>query len=132
MIRSPDVVDAILAGRTEQALMLERLERPLPAYGTSSANAYSPSSPSMTTTVGQQDASWPAKMSHGGSSRTVSRWRSGNTPRSASCPRRSRPVTQEPAVADELRAALGMPGGALAGRRAGSPQGMPDQGQHQP
>jgi hypothetical protein len=28
---SPDIVDAILAGRTDQAFMLERLERPLPA-----------------------------------------------------------------------------------------------------
>jgi hypothetical protein len=28
---SPDIVDAILAGRADQALMLERLERPLPA-----------------------------------------------------------------------------------------------------
>jgi hypothetical protein len=28
---APDVVAAILAGKTEQALMLERLERPLPA-----------------------------------------------------------------------------------------------------
>jgi len=28
---APDIVDAILAGRTDQALMLERLERPLPA-----------------------------------------------------------------------------------------------------
>jgi hypothetical protein len=26
---APDIVDAILAGRTDQALMLERLERPL-------------------------------------------------------------------------------------------------------
>jgi hypothetical protein len=28
---APDIVDAILAGRTDQALMLENLERPLPA-----------------------------------------------------------------------------------------------------
>jgi hypothetical protein len=28
---SPDIVDAILAGRRNQALMLERLELPLPA-----------------------------------------------------------------------------------------------------
>jgi hypothetical protein len=28
---APDFVDAILAGRTDQALMLEKLERPLPA-----------------------------------------------------------------------------------------------------
>jgi hypothetical protein len=28
---APDVVEAILEGRTEPALMLERLERPLPA-----------------------------------------------------------------------------------------------------
>ena len=28
---SPDIVEAILAGRTDQAVMLERLERPLPA-----------------------------------------------------------------------------------------------------
>ena len=28
---APDIVDAILAGRTDQALMLERLERPLSA-----------------------------------------------------------------------------------------------------
>jgi hypothetical protein len=28
---APDIVEAILAGRTDQALMLERLERPLPA-----------------------------------------------------------------------------------------------------
>ena len=28
---APDIVDAILAGKTEQALMLEQLERPLPA-----------------------------------------------------------------------------------------------------
>jgi len=27
---APDIVDAILAGRADQALMLERLERPLP------------------------------------------------------------------------------------------------------
>jgi hypothetical protein len=27
---APDIVEAILAGRTDQALMLERLERPLP------------------------------------------------------------------------------------------------------
>jgi hypothetical protein len=27
---SPDIVEAILAARTSQALMLERLERPLP------------------------------------------------------------------------------------------------------
>ena len=27
---APDIVDAILAARTDQALMLERLERPLP------------------------------------------------------------------------------------------------------
>jgi hypothetical protein len=27
----PDIVEAILAGRTDQALMLEQLERPLPA-----------------------------------------------------------------------------------------------------
>jgi hypothetical protein len=28
---APDVVDAILAGRTDQGMMLEQLERPLPA-----------------------------------------------------------------------------------------------------
>jgi hypothetical protein len=28
---APDIVEAILVGRTDQALMLERLERPLPA-----------------------------------------------------------------------------------------------------
>ena len=28
---APDIVEAILAGRTDQALMLEQLERPLPA-----------------------------------------------------------------------------------------------------
>ena len=28
---APDIIDAILAGSTDQALMLERLERPLPA-----------------------------------------------------------------------------------------------------
>jgi hypothetical protein len=28
---APDIAEAILAGRTEQAIMLERLERPLPA-----------------------------------------------------------------------------------------------------
>jgi hypothetical protein len=28
---APDLVEAILAGRTDQALMLERLERPMPA-----------------------------------------------------------------------------------------------------
>jgi hypothetical protein len=28
---APDVVDAILVGRTDQSMMLERLERPLPA-----------------------------------------------------------------------------------------------------
>jgi hypothetical protein len=28
---APDIVEGILAGRTDQALMLERLERPLPA-----------------------------------------------------------------------------------------------------
>jgi hypothetical protein len=28
---APDIVDAILAGRTDQAIMLERLERPLSA-----------------------------------------------------------------------------------------------------
>jgi hypothetical protein len=28
---APDLVDAILAGQTDQALMLETLERPLPA-----------------------------------------------------------------------------------------------------
>ena len=28
---APDIVDAILAGRTDQALMLARLEQPLPA-----------------------------------------------------------------------------------------------------
>ena len=28
---APDIVEAILAGSTDQALMLERLERPLPA-----------------------------------------------------------------------------------------------------
>ena len=28
---APDVIDAILAGRADQALMLESLERPLPA-----------------------------------------------------------------------------------------------------
>jgi hypothetical protein len=28
---APDIVDAILAGRTDEGMMLERLERPLPA-----------------------------------------------------------------------------------------------------
>jgi hypothetical protein len=28
---APDIVEAILEGRTQQALVLERLERPLPA-----------------------------------------------------------------------------------------------------
>jgi hypothetical protein len=28
---APDIVEAILAGRTDQVLMLEQLERPLPA-----------------------------------------------------------------------------------------------------
>jgi hypothetical protein len=28
---APDIIEAILAGRTDQSLMLERLERPLPA-----------------------------------------------------------------------------------------------------
>jgi hypothetical protein len=28
---SPDIIEAILAGRSDQSLMLERLERPLPA-----------------------------------------------------------------------------------------------------
>ena len=28
---APDIVEAILAGQTDQALMLEKLERPLPA-----------------------------------------------------------------------------------------------------
>ena len=28
---APDIVEAILKGQTDQALMLERLERPLPA-----------------------------------------------------------------------------------------------------
>ena len=28
---APDIVEAILAGRTDQGVMLERLERPLPA-----------------------------------------------------------------------------------------------------
>jgi len=28
---APDIVEAVLAGRTDQALMLERLERPLQA-----------------------------------------------------------------------------------------------------
>jgi hypothetical protein len=28
---APDIVEVILAGKTDQALMLERLERPLPA-----------------------------------------------------------------------------------------------------
>jgi hypothetical protein len=28
---APDIVEAILAGQTDQALMLEHLERPLPA-----------------------------------------------------------------------------------------------------
>lgn len=28
---APDLVEAILSGRTDQALMLDRLERPLPA-----------------------------------------------------------------------------------------------------
>jgi hypothetical protein len=27
---APDIVEAILAGRTDQAMMLEKLERPLP------------------------------------------------------------------------------------------------------
>jgi hypothetical protein len=28
---TPDIVESIVAGKTDQALMLERLERPLPA-----------------------------------------------------------------------------------------------------
>jgi hypothetical protein len=28
---APDIVDAILAGRTDQGMMLKQLERPLPA-----------------------------------------------------------------------------------------------------
>jgi hypothetical protein len=28
---APDIIEAILAGRADQSLMLERLERPLPA-----------------------------------------------------------------------------------------------------
>ena len=28
---APDIIEVILAGRTDQSLMLERLERPLPA-----------------------------------------------------------------------------------------------------
>ena len=28
---APDIIEAILAGRTDQAMMLEQLERPLPA-----------------------------------------------------------------------------------------------------
>jgi hypothetical protein len=28
---APDIVDAILAGRTDQGMLLEQLERPLPA-----------------------------------------------------------------------------------------------------
>jgi hypothetical protein len=28
---APDIVEAVVAGRAEQSLMLERLERPLPA-----------------------------------------------------------------------------------------------------
>jgi hypothetical protein len=28
---APDIVEAVLSGRTDQALMLEKLERPLPA-----------------------------------------------------------------------------------------------------
>jgi hypothetical protein len=28
---APDIIEAILAGKTDQALMLEQLERPLPA-----------------------------------------------------------------------------------------------------
>jgi hypothetical protein len=31
VLLAPDIVDAILAGQTDQALMLEQLERPLPA-----------------------------------------------------------------------------------------------------
>ena len=31
---APDIVDAILAGRTDQGMMLEQLERPLPASWT--------------------------------------------------------------------------------------------------
>ena len=34
---APDIVEAILAGKTDQALMLEQLERPLPADWRSSA-----------------------------------------------------------------------------------------------
>ena len=30
-LRAPDIVDGILAGRTDRALILESLERPLPA-----------------------------------------------------------------------------------------------------
>ena len=35
---APDIIEAILAGRADQSLMLERLERPPPARWTSSAS----------------------------------------------------------------------------------------------
>jgi hypothetical protein len=38
---APDIVDTILAGRTDQALILERLERPLPASWGSSVDTCS-------------------------------------------------------------------------------------------
>jgi hypothetical protein len=37
---APDIVEAIFAGRTDQALMLQRLERPLPASWEDSRGLY--------------------------------------------------------------------------------------------
>jgi hypothetical protein len=37
---APDIVEAIFAGRTDQALMLERLERPVPASWEDSGGLY--------------------------------------------------------------------------------------------
>jgi hypothetical protein len=43
VLLAPDIIDAILAGRTDQALMLERLERPLPRLsGTGSSSTLTP------------------------------------------------------------------------------------------
>jgi hypothetical protein len=48
---APDVVEAILAGRTDQALMLERLERPLPASWDEQCNLLSAASTPITGTM---------------------------------------------------------------------------------
>jgi hypothetical protein len=37
---APDIIEAILAGKTDQALMLEKLERPLPARWEEQRGAY--------------------------------------------------------------------------------------------